>query len=77
MKAGRGSINTDLTASSKNFDTWVSGKMKLSNFFHGFSLVEQDQQILLIFEYLKQLEQAKQNQDEQENRKKIGYRQDG
>lgn len=35
---------------------------------------EQDRQILLIFEYLKQLEQSKQQQEEQANRKRIGYR---
>jgi phage regulator Rha-like protein len=35
--------------------------------------IEQDRQILLIFEYLKQLEQSRQQQDEQFNRKRIGY----
>jgi hypothetical protein len=35
-----------------------------------------DDNILLIFEYLRQLEQAKQQQDNQTNRKKIGFRQD-
>ena len=39
--------------------------------------LDQDRQILLIFEYLKQLEQARQLQDEQAQRKKIGFRQDG
>jgi len=38
--------------------------------------IEQDKQILLIFEYLRQLEQDKQQQDEQSNRKRIGFRQD-
>jgi hypothetical protein len=38
--------------------------------------IEHDQQIILIFEYLRQLEQTKQQQDEQVNRKKIGFRQD-
>jgi hypothetical protein len=38
--------------------------------------IEQDQQILLIFEYLKQLEQAKQQQDKQARRKKIGFNRD-
>jgi hypothetical protein len=38
--------------------------------------IEQDKQILLIFEYLRQLEQAKLQQDDQANRKKIGFRQD-
>jgi hypothetical protein len=33
-----------------------------------------DRQILLIFEYLKQLEQSRQQQDDQANRKRIGYR---
>jgi len=37
---------------------------------------EQDEQILLIFEYLRQLEQSRQQQDDQANRKKIGFRQD-
>jgi hypothetical protein len=37
--------------------------------------LDQDRQILLIFEYLKQLEQARQQQDDQINRKKIGFRQ--
>lgn len=36
--------------------------------------IEQDQQILLIFEYLKQLEQAKQQQEDQANRKRIGFK---
>jgi len=36
--------------------------------------VEQDQQILLLFEYLRQMEQSRQQQEEQENRKRIGYR---
>jgi len=39
-------------------------------------LLGHDENILLIFEYLKQLEQAKQHQDDQTNRKKIGFRQD-
>jgi hypothetical protein len=36
--------------------------------------VEQDKKILLIFEYLKQLEQTRQQQEEQQNRKRIGFR---
>lgn len=36
--------------------------------------VEQDRQILLIFDYLRQLEQSRQQQEEQANRKKIGFR---
>ena len=39
-------------------------------------LDEHDDQILLIFEYLKQLEQTRQQQDDQANRKKIGFRKD-
>ena len=35
--------------------------------------IEQDHQILLIFEYLKQLEQAKKQQEGQVNRKLIGF----
>jgi hypothetical protein len=37
-------------------------------------VIEHDDKILLIFEYLRQLEQAKIQQDDQANRKKIGYR---
>jgi len=37
-------------------------------------LSEHDNQIILIFEYLKQLEQAKQQELEQKNRPKIGFR---
>ena len=36
--------------------------------------LEQDQQILLIFEYLKQLEQVKQQELEFKGRKRIGYK---
>ena len=36
--------------------------------------IEQDEKILLIFEYLKQLEKAKQQQLDQKNRKPIGYK---
>jgi hypothetical protein len=39
-------------------------------------LLAHDDNILLIFEYLKQLEQAKHHQDDQANRKRIGFRQD-
>jgi hypothetical protein len=39
--------------------------------------VEQDEQIVLIFEYLRQLEQDKQQQQAQANRKRIGFRQEG
>ena len=37
-------------------------------------LGEHDEQIMIIFEYLKQLEQAKQQEEEQQNRKRIGFR---
>jgi hypothetical protein len=37
-------------------------------------LGEHDEQIVIIFEYLKQLEQAKQQEEEQQNRKRIGFR---
>lgn len=37
---------------------------------------EQDEQIILIFEYLRQLEQTKQQQNDQANRKRIGFRKD-
>ena len=37
---------------------------------------EQDQQIKLIFEYLRQLEQYRRQQDEQANRKRIGFKKD-
>ena len=36
--------------------------------------LEQDEKITLIFEYLKQFEQAKQMESEQRNRPKIGYK---
>jgi hypothetical protein len=36
--------------------------------------MEHDHQIILIFEYLRQLEQSRQQQEEQENRKRIGFR---
>ena len=38
--------------------------------------IEHDQQIILIFEYLHQLEQSRQQQDDHANRKKIGFRQE-
>ncbi|MBN1598824.1 MAG: hypothetical protein JW894_11065 [Bacteroidales bacterium] len=37
-------------------------------------LAEHDNQILMIFEYLKQLEQAKQEELDQKKRRKIGYK---
>jgi hypothetical protein len=37
--------------------------------------LEQDEKILLIFEYLKQLEQVKQDETDFQNRKRIGFRQ--
>ena len=40
-------------------------------------LSEHDNQILGISEYLRQLEQSRQQQDDQANRKPIGFRQDG
>jgi hypothetical protein len=39
-------------------------------------LLGHDESILHIFEYLRQLEQARQKQDEQASRKRIGYRQE-
>jgi len=36
--------------------------------------IDQDEKIMLIFEYLKQLEQAKQEELDQKTRKKIGYK---
>jgi phage regulator Rha-like protein len=39
-----------------------------------YKLAEHDDQILLIFEYLKQLEQTKQEVLDQQNRKRIGYK---
>jgi len=38
------------------------------------TISDQNQNIQLIFEYLKQLEQAKQQELEQQNRKRIGYK---
>jgi hypothetical protein len=46
--------------------------LKLERIEH--KLLGHDENILLIFEYLKQLEQAKHHQDDQANRKKIGFR---
>ncbi len=40
------------------------------------SLTEHDNNILVIFEYLKQIEKDKQEQFDQENRKRIGYKND-
>jgi phage regulator Rha-like protein len=40
-------------------------------------LGDHDEKILLIFEYLRQLEQSRQQQDDQANRKRIGFRQEG
>ncbi len=37
---------------------------------------EHDNKIMLIFEYLKQFEEAKQQQSIQENRKRIGFKKD-
>jgi hypothetical protein len=37
--------------------------------------IEQDEKIMLIFEYLKQLAQTKTNELDQRNRKRIGYKQ--
>jgi hypothetical protein len=37
-------------------------------------LEEHDKQLLIIFEYLKQFEQAKQQEAEQKNRPKIGFK---
>ena len=39
--------------------------------------IEQDEKIMLIFEYLKQLEAIKQQELEQKNRKRIGFRTSG
>ena len=36
--------------------------------------IEQDEQIELIFEYLRQLEQSRRQQEDQANRKRIGFR---
>ncbi len=38
--------------------------------------IEHDQQIILIFEYLRQLEQSRQQQEDQASRKRIGFRKD-
>jgi hypothetical protein len=39
-------------------------------------LKEHDNKLLIIFDYLKQIEEAKQQQQDQSNRKRIGFRQD-
>ena len=36
--------------------------------------IEHDKKIMLIFEYLKQLEQAKQQELDQRNRKRVGFK---
>jgi len=41
-----------------------------------FKISEHDDKILLIFEYLRQLEQSRQEQAEQAERRRIGFRQD-
>ncbi len=40
------------------------------------TLAGHDDKILLIFEYLRQLEQSRQQQDDQADRKRIGFRQE-
>jgi hypothetical protein len=47
---------------------------RLENF--NKKLAEHDNNIMLIFEYLKQFEEAKLQQSEQENRKRIGFKRD-
>ena len=37
--------------------------------------IEQDEQILIIFDYIRQLEQSRQQQEDQANRNRIGFRQ--
>lgn len=37
--------------------------------------IEQDEKIILIFEYLKQFEKSKKKELDQENRPRIGYKQ--
>ena len=39
-----------------------------------YELIEYDEKIVLIFEYLKQLEQERQYDIDHQNRKKIGYK---
>ena len=39
-----------------------------------FKLAEHDNNILLIFEYIKQLEQKRQHKTDQQHRKKIGFK---
>jgi len=39
--------------------------------------IEHDQEIVLIFEYLRQLEQTRQQQEEQSKRKRIGFQKEG
>jgi len=46
--------------------------LKLEKIEH--TIADHDDKIMLIFEYLKQLEQAKQQQDEQARRKRIGFK---
>ena len=39
--------------------------------------IEHDQQIILIFEYLRQFEQSRQQEQDQADRKRIGFKRDG
>lgn len=41
------------------------------------NIVGHDEKIIAIFEYLRQLEQSRQQQQVQANRKQIGFRQEG
>jgi hypothetical protein len=41
------------------------------------NLSDHDQKILLIFEYIRQLEQTKQPEKDQNERKRIGYKREG
>lgn len=40
-------------------------------------VIGHDDKIIVIFEYLRQIEQSRQQQDDQANRKRIGFRQEG
>ena len=48
--------------------------LKLEKIEH--AIADHDDKIMLIFQYLKQLEQAKQQQEELTRRKRIGFKQD-
>ncbi len=65
--------------STEEFREWrsqfvTSNEDKMGLRYPPFCFTEHDKQILVIFEYLKQLEQAKKKEQEQNKRKRVGYK---